>query len=333
MAGKQLYQLLADNPLTPSLTDVVGFQPNNAGATEMGASTWGNVQDAFVGKQDTLGYTAEDEANKSNDGTMSSASTTQYPTVYAAKTYTDSMVVGLLQDVGNFDASSNVFPSTGGSGGGGAILEGDLWFISVAGTLGGTPVLVGYSIRALVDTPGQTSGNWGILSSGLGYIPEDVANKSTNISADSGSDTKYPSVKAVEDYVSTAGGGTVTTVKVSVSSAQLLALSSFSPLMLIAAKGAGKLIRPIAFTFKLNYGTTTYTGGSLQIYYASGGSFMVQNSSYTNSSSIMYYAPIANTFIFDQSAINNNLVLSVSSAISNGDSTLDIYITYEVITI
>lgn len=125
----------------------------------------------------------------------------------------------------------------------------------------------------------------------------------------------------------------VFTVKVSVSSAQLLALSSFSPLMLIAAKGAGKLIRPIAFTFKLNYGTTTYTGGSLQIYYASGGSFMVQNSSYTNSSSIMYYAPIANTFIFDQSAINNNLVLSVSSAISNGDSTLDIYITYEVITI
>lgn len=197
----QIYQVYAANPLTPTLDDIVPFQPDDAGATEMGAAKWSDIQTAFTGKQDTLGYTAEDEANKSNDGTMASASTTEYPTVFAAKTYTDSMVVGLLQDVGNYDASSNLFPSTGGSGGGGAILEGDLWFISVAGTLGGSSVLVGYSIRALIDSPGQTTGNWGILSSGLGYIPEDVSNKSTNISADSGSDIKYPSVKAVEDFV------------------------------------------------------------------------------------------------------------------------------------
>jgi len=48
MAGKQLYQLLADNPLTPGLTDAVGFQPNDAGATEMGASTWQAVKQLIV---------------------------------------------------------------------------------------------------------------------------------------------------------------------------------------------------------------------------------------------------------------------------------------------
>lgn len=47
MANQQLYQVYANNPLTPALTDVVPFQPNDAGATEMGANTWGNVLNAF----------------------------------------------------------------------------------------------------------------------------------------------------------------------------------------------------------------------------------------------------------------------------------------------
>lgn len=53
MASKQLYQLLADNPLTPGLTDAVGFQPDNSGATEMGASTWQGVANLLVGKRYT----------------------------------------------------------------------------------------------------------------------------------------------------------------------------------------------------------------------------------------------------------------------------------------
>ena len=44
MASKQIYQLLADNPLTPALTDAVPFQPNDAGATEAGANTWQEVK-------------------------------------------------------------------------------------------------------------------------------------------------------------------------------------------------------------------------------------------------------------------------------------------------
>lgn len=63
---------------------------------------------------------------------------------------------------GSYDASGNVAPSTGGSGTGGAILAGDEWVLSVAGTIFGTLRNIGDRITALVNSPGQTSGNWSI---------------------------------------------------------------------------------------------------------------------------------------------------------------------------
>ena len=146
-----------------------------------------------------LGYTAENTSNKSIDGALNANSDTLYPSQKAVKTYVDGSVTGLLDDRGNYDASGNVFPSSGGSGTAGAILKGDLWYISVAGTLGGTSVVVGSSVRALVDTPGQTSSNWSILNVGLGYTPENSANKATSFSTIN--NTLYPSVQAVKSYI------------------------------------------------------------------------------------------------------------------------------------
>lgn len=78
----------------------------------------------------------------------------------AAKTYADSLVIGLVDDRGGYDASANLFPATGGSGTAGAILKGDQWEVSVPGTLDGDIVDQGTLIRALVDTPGQTGASW-----------------------------------------------------------------------------------------------------------------------------------------------------------------------------
>jgi hypothetical protein len=94
-----------------------------------------------------------------------------------AKSYADSIVVGLLDDRGSYNASANSFPTSGGSGAAGAILKGDMWFISVAGTLGSVFCQVGTSIRALVDTPAQTAANWGIVQTTLGFTPENSSNK------------------------------------------------------------------------------------------------------------------------------------------------------------
>lgn len=117
------------------------------------------------------------------------------------RAYADSLVMGLVDDRGSFDASINTFPTAGGSGTAGAILKGDLWTISVVAASG---PLVGYQvgclIRALADTPGQTAGNWSVLAVGFGYSPENAANKSTSVTADQSSDIKYPTVKALYDW-------------------------------------------------------------------------------------------------------------------------------------
>lgn len=81
-------------------------------------------------------------------------------------------LVGLWDDRGNFDASVNAYPSSGGSGTAGAILKGDIWTVSVAGTLPtGQVVAPGDTVRALVDTPGNTQANWAIGENNLGYTP------------------------------------------------------------------------------------------------------------------------------------------------------------------
>lgn len=118
-----------------------------------------------------------------------------------AKEYADGLVIGLWDDRGSFDASINTYPVTGGSGVDGAILKGDIWTISVIAASG---VLLGYpagtTIRALSDAPAQVSGNWAVSGSGLGYTPENAANKATTIN-NSSTDVQYPSAKAVNDKV------------------------------------------------------------------------------------------------------------------------------------
>lgn len=64
---------------------------------------------------------------------------------------------------GGYNASSNLFPNTGGSGVDGVVMAADYWYITVAGVLGGETVVVSSTITALIDNPGQTSDNWLIL--------------------------------------------------------------------------------------------------------------------------------------------------------------------------
>lgn len=118
----------------------------------------------------------------------------------SAQSYADGLVVGLLDDRGNFDASANLFPASGGSGSAGAILKGDLWTISVAGTLGTKAVTAGDVVRALTNTPGQTAGNWAIGENNFGYTAENSANKVTSISGAS-TNTEYPSAKLLYDQL------------------------------------------------------------------------------------------------------------------------------------
>lgn len=121
---------------------------------------------------------------------------------FASRSYAESLVVGLWDDRGNFDASGGAYPSSGGSGTAGAIMKGDIWTISVAGTLPtGVVVAPGDTVRALIDTPGNTQANWSVAENNFGFTPENVVNKSTDGTFSANSDTLYPSQKAVKSYV------------------------------------------------------------------------------------------------------------------------------------
>lgn len=194
---------------------MINTEPLQAGAAAAHASTHGvaGSDPVTLAQSQITGLTAalaakEDTANKSTNVVTDGASDTKYPSVKSVKDYADSIVVGLLDDRGSHDASSNLFPSSGGSGTAGAILKGDIWYISVAGTLGGSAAAVGSSVRALVNTPGQTAANWDILNVGLGFVPENVANKDTDSTFAADSDTKYPTQKAVKTALTTHTGNT-----------------------------------------------------------------------------------------------------------------------------
>lgn len=80
--------------------------------------------------------------------------------------------VGLWNDRGSYDASTNTFPATGGSGTGGAILKGDVWTVSVVGTLGGAAVDIGDTVRAVVDGPGNVAVDWAIAETNVQQATE-----------------------------------------------------------------------------------------------------------------------------------------------------------------
>ena len=142
--------------------------------------------------------TKEDLSNKvTNFGTIND---TLYPTVKAVNDAITTAVIGLLDYRGSYDASTNLFPATGGSGLAGAILKGDFWICSVTGTLGGTVVTPGDLIIALVDTPAQTASNWDLIEHDLSYVPENITNKVTSISGTS-TDVQYPSAKLLYDQL------------------------------------------------------------------------------------------------------------------------------------
>ena len=121
----------------------------------------------------------------------------------SAKTYAEGLVVGLLDDRGNYNptvTSNYPIAANNGSGAAGAIKKGDLWTVSVDGTIGGIAVTVGDIVRALVDAPAQTASNWATTQNNIIYVPENAANKSTSNTLGT-SDTLYPTQKAVKEYV------------------------------------------------------------------------------------------------------------------------------------
>lgn len=318
------------------LNDIVASKINNDKiVTAVTGASDANVPSEKAAKAyvDGVLTAKENTSNKSNDGTFSANSTTLFPTQQAAKTYVDGATIGFINDRGNYNASSNVFPSTGGSGTAGAIRKGNLWTISVAGTLGGNSVLVGYSVRALIDAPAQTAGNWSILNVGLGYVPESSSNKSQDITADAGSTAKYPSVNAVQNFVAASlGTAIVKRAIIQVSSAELLALNS-NRKTLIAAQGANTIIYLMNTVIKYSYSTAPYVYTYPPYFVLGNQSRGIFNSIINQSvDCLQCYTDGTNSIDYSTSIVNSPLQLAMDGFNpTSGGGFLEIHITYTVI--
>lgn len=139
-AAGQLTTVENDNPalIALSATEAIIYPgAGGSGSGGGGAAVWGGITGLITDQADLVTY-VDDE-------------------ITAA-------VVGLFDDRGNYDpTATSTYPASGGSGAAGAILKGDIWRISVNGTIDGMTVRVGDTVRALVDTPGSTAANWALL--------------------------------------------------------------------------------------------------------------------------------------------------------------------------
>lgn len=122
--------------------------------------------------------------------------------------------------------------------------------------------------------------------------------------------------------------------KVTLSAAQILSLNS-TPITAVAAPGVGKIIRVISAFGRINYGTTTFDHTTGDVRLTTNGinaqatrTFL--KSTATNIGSFTLPATGADT---SNLAENTALTITSSDNGTTGDSTVDIYITYEIITL
>ena len=175
---------------------------NKRYVTDAQLTVIGNTSGTNTGDQNLSGY--ELLSNKATD--FSTINNTLYPTVQAVNNAINTAVTGLLDYRGSYDASTNLFPATGGSGVLGAILKGDFWICSVAGTLGGESVTAGDLIIAIVDTPAQTAANWDLIEHNIGSYVSSVSGTTNRITSTGGS---TPVIDISASYV---GQNSITTV-------------------------------------------------------------------------------------------------------------------------
>lgn len=129
-------------------------------------------------------------------------------------------------------------------------------------------------------------------------------------------------------------------IKVSLTSAQILGAFS-SPVTLVPAPGVGKAVRLLAITGRLNYGSVQYTGGgSNSIIYPTSLLFTGQQVVIPSTNFVNSIGNKITTFILTAPGNVSNVVendslsfRTMGTAYANGDSTIDFYITYQIITL
>ena len=122
--------------------------------------------------------------------------------------------------------------------------------------------------------------------------------------------------------------------KVSITSAELLALNTTAK-ELVAAPGVGKVIIVESIAYRYNFNTSAYTTVQ-SLNFTQGGSVLAQISSpeLSATASYMKYKPVVTQGTpTNQITENVSLQIQAGSEVTAGDGTMDIYLTYKIVTL
>lgn len=166
-------QSLANNVVIDKASVGLSNVPNVDATQAANITTDGNHQFSTAaekaiwnGKQDALTFDNAPTAGSNNpvksSGTKDYADSVGTASVAAANAYTDAAVTSVYKLAGDWSAAGGTFPTVG-TGTGNGIVRGNIYNISVEGTIAGKFYEVGDSIYAKVANPGQVAANWGAL--------------------------------------------------------------------------------------------------------------------------------------------------------------------------
>jgi hypothetical protein len=165
-----------------------------------------------------------------------------------------------------------------------------------------------------------------------------AANKAGQIYFDTDTNSYFLGAPSGKNPVVTGDCTCIKTVKVSLSSAQILD-SNTTPIELIAAPGAGLAIIPISVVVKYTYITAAYaTNTSPSIFFDT---LDIEDNNFIDLGSMLTQTANKSAIKIVQSANGENSVIANKALMwaietgnpTAGDGTIDLYITYQVITL
>lgn len=304
----------------------------------------------------TLGIIPENVANKVTtqaDITTYGSSTVKYPAVKAIKDYVDNLVstsvsaVGLQQVLGvgnnavdesiglynSYDSKTITLASNPAytviqiidlnpvSGCSTIIRSNDISVLDSNGPQGivTTPYEISFTDTTGGDTHLQTTAG---ASGNVLFLP--AANNNATLV------TSVNGVTANSAGDVTLSTSNIITVKISVTNSEVLNLAT-APKLLVAAQGAGKVIRLMDASIAYNHNTTAFS--STQLRFNIGGIAIAANAVLALSTTGIGFSFVPNINLTAAQSNNQALYLNTITNPTSGDGSLDVYVTYQVITL
>lgn len=132
------------------------------------------------------------------------------------------------------------------------------------------------------------------------------------------------------------GGGSIINIQRTITSAEIQTLQA-SPIVLATAS-AGKILAPVSLFYKYNFGTTAYLASSIYLFVSYSGG--LGTNALTGANSILSSVTSAQSLVTSFTTVTvaqdfDGCSLTISSLGSNilGDGTLDVYLSYQEITL